>query len=541
MSNESKESKGTSKGTSKVSKVSKECCSVCADTYTSMLRRKCICKYCNVATCSKCIERYLLDRHEDAHCLHCRVNYNDNALHEICTKTYIRHTYFKHRQEVLINRERANLPGLQDIAIVERKKRDDDAKISAIKLELQPIELERDKIMVNYNREYSEHYSKNAESHDRKNLDELIGQIENYRIAIQNKREEIANIRMKTYDDTEEKEKRKFIRRCTIDNCQGFLSTAWKCGICEYYSCSKCFTPKTKKYDDPHECSKDDLDTAELIKKDCKPCPNCGEFIMKSSGCDQMWCLSCKTPWSWVTGKVVTSGPIHNPHYYEWMRRNGTAPRNPADVPCGGYPGMHDLRKIPKPVRNADDFFEFYRICCELQDISERTYRSHIDNNTNAINIKFLLGDFDEKHWGQQLAKNERKRKRDAEVQEIFAAFRMVAVELINRVQNYNQRLSAVPTYKMEKFIADILVEVAALINMINDALCNISISYSYSVPYICFDKYYYIKTKRFDSNDISKITAKKYKSKELHDTEVHTEVDTEEIQLQTAIHASLL
>jgi hypothetical protein len=100
------------------------------DNYTAIIRKKCVCKYCKADTCSKCIERYLLERHEDAHCLHCRVNYNDAALHEICTKTYIQHVYFKHRQEVLINRERANLPGLQDIAIDERKKRSNEEKIA---------------------------------------------------------------------------------------------------------------------------------------------------------------------------------------------------------------------------------------------------------------------------------------------------------------------------------------------------------------------------------------------------------------------------
>ena len=162
---------------------------------------------------------------------------------------------------------------------------------------------------------------------------------------------------------------------------------------------------------------------------------------MKSSGCSQMFCITCKTPWDWNTGKVVVGGMIHNPHYYEWMRRNGNAEgiRNPADVPCGGYPNGWELRRIPRTVRSdlSNKFYEFHRICQEIQDISQRTYRSHIDNTTAAINIKFLLNDYDETHWGQLLGKNERKRKRDSEVQEIFGAFRMVAVELINRIQNY--------------------------------------------------------------------------------------------------------
>lgn len=652
-----------------------EACSICAENYTAIIRKKCVCKYCNNDACSKCIERYLLDRHEDAHCLKCRVNYNDAALHEICTKTYLNQVYFKHRQEVLINRERANLPGLQQEAINAKIVRDNDAKIAEIRKEIAGIRLQRDEVMMKYNTVISTYYSKlavkqkdEAEKY-KKEADEIIEECNRFRELISDKEKDINKIRWgpvfggaDSIPAKPEEEKKKFIRRCTRDGCQGFLSTAWKCGICEYYSCSKCFKNKTKKQDDPHECTKEDLETAELIKKDCKPCPNCGEFIMKTSGCfginvpilmwdgstkmsqniivgdelvgddgkkrtvldtttgvdtlyevkqnsgttyivnskhtlvlqhirndidntlmivddymamgymakqafrgvkfnikiisdkwivdtsshnttiievkelglgeyygwkvddnnqfllgdttivrncSQMWCISCQTPWDWTTGKIVTNGIIHNPHYYEWMKRNGGgAPRNPADIPCGGYPNMWELRKMPKGINThiSTKFYEFHRICQELQDISERGYRSHIDNaTTTGINVKFLLGDFDEKRWGQNLAKTEKKRKRDNEVQEIFVAFRMVAVELINRVQQYDdgtiRNFSVLPVKDAEKFIENLDIEVQALITMINDALRNVSISYCYSVPYINMEGGYYgIKTKNFSS-----------------------------------------
>lgn len=516
----------------KVEKPEPEMCGVCMNNYTPIIRKKCVCKYCKADTCSKCIEQYLLGRHEDAHCLHCRVNYTDVSLFEICTKTYIQHVYFKHRQEVLINRERANLPGLQEVAIDERRKRDNELKIGEIKVEIAAIEKERDILMTDYNRLYTEYYSKLAAKQDysaiRKQLDELLVTSDKLRIQIANKREDINKIRYPTAYGLPangvkkpEEEKKKFIRRCTRENCQGFLSTAWKCGICDFYSCSKCFVTKTKKHDDPHECKKEDIETADMIKADCKPCPNCGEFIQKSSGCSQMWCISCQTPWDWTTGKVVVGGIIHNPHYYEWMKRNGgAAPRNPADVPCGGYPNAWELRRMPRGLRNdiANIFFEFHRICQELQDISERTYRTHIDqDSTNNINVKFLLSDFDEKHWGQLLGKNERKRKRDKEVQEIFAAFRMVAVELINRVQNYRSEDGKIRTFtdlpikEAELFLENLSVEIKGLIIMINDALRNASISYCYSVPYIHIDgKYYSIKTKNFSDEVKKKRGAKK-------------------------------
>lgn len=510
-----------SKTRTKIQKTKKpepEICSVCINNYTPIIRKKCICKYCKADTCSKCIERYLLGCHEDAHCLHCRVNYNDTTLSEICTKTFIQHDYFKHRQEVLINRERANLPGLQDAAINERIQRENQLKINEIKKDIAILKTQYDITINEYNILYRDYVSKLVAKQDysviKEKCDDLNNRCENIAIKIKNKDDDIYRIRFPISNgvNKSEEEKKKFIRRCTRDGCQGILSTAWKCGICDFYSCSKCFVTKTKERDDPHECKKEDIETADMIKADCKPCPNCGEFIQKSSGCDMMWCISCKTPFSWNSGKVIISGHIHNPHYYEWMQRNGggAVPRNPADIPCGGYPHMYDIliifRNINKKV--SKKFFEFHRICGELQDISEHTYRTHIDQDSTT-NIKFLLGDYDEKHWGQLLGKNERKRKRDREVQEIFAAFRMVAVELINRVYNYRTNYGThmffVIPKEVEKYMNNLNVEIEALITMINDAFRNVSITHCYSVPYIHFDGLYYsIKTKNF-SDEVKK------------------------------------
>ena len=65
----------------------------------------------------------------------------------------------------------------------------------------------------------------------------------------------------------------------------------------------------------------------------------------------------------------------------------------------------------------------------------------------------------------------------------------MVAVELINRVQLYSDKYHRTFTYLSvplaEQFINELDVEIQELLRMINDALRTISISYSYSVPFI--------------------------------------------------------
>jgi hypothetical protein len=495
-----------------------ESCSICLDNYTSILRRKAVCKYCKKDACSKCIERYLLERIEDAHCLHCRVNYDDDSLQEICTKTYLQNKYFKHRQEVLVNRERARLPGLQDQAVLERRKRDGQKQLNVLRGEWTELERKRDTALIEYNHAYTNFTvakHNGAPEEERNRLREILlaktNASEELRKELAKKRDEYYVLYSKvmrgdgnelgTEDEiatagsaaagSQEAEKKKFIRRCTRDNCQGFLSTAWKCGICEYYSCNKCFKERGKKQDDPHECKKEDLETAELIRKDSKPCPNCGEFITKSEGCDQMFCVSCQTPFSWNTGKIITTGAIHNPHYYEWLKRNGqNLPRNPADVPCGGYPNAWQLRRFPRdfPKDLEQQFMEYHRLCIEVQDTSTRNWQTHLNQDlANRTNINFLIGEYDEKRWGQLLAQQEKKRKRDGEVQDIFGAFRMIAVELINRFQNYHDPTYGrnPPTPVLVDLIRQILMEFHGLIDMINDAFKKSSLRHKYSVPFL--------------------------------------------------------
>lgn len=552
--------------------VEPELCVVCSDHFTSIVRKKTTCTFCKASACSKCVEQYLLTRHEDAHCLHCRVNYNDTTLHEICTRTYLQQTYFKHRQEVLVNRERANLPPLQEAAQREKATREVQVQINAISAEISAHCSERTKLMERYQIVYVDYY-RNLNTHPDRlaEMNRLMAQSDDLRGQIREKRELIHTIRwphrdarneehVPSEEEKKEDEKKRFVRRCTRDGCKGFLSTAWKCGMCEWYSCCKCFAVKGQTHDVAHECKKEDVETADLIRKDCKPCPKCGEFIEKSSGCSQMYCISCQTPWDWITGKIVTSGPIHNPHYYEWLKRTGGAvPRNPNDVPCGGFPGAWELVRHPRGMkRNVSNlFYEFHRICMELQDISTRTYRSHLDQDgTTRINIGFLLGDTDEKKWGRLLAMNEKKRKRDSEIQEVLGAFRMVAVELINRVQNYSEKgvlsFYHMHTLDAEKYIKELHVEITALITMINDAMKNISASYSYSVPCIMSEwsereetVHYFVRTKNLamEARKKRKEHAEHVEEKEhvehVEHVEASDEMDEQE-QLQRALIASL-
>ena len=274
-------------------------CSICADHYTAVLRKKVECSFCHKTTCSKCVEQYLISRHEDAHCLHCRVNYSDATLRSICTQTYLKQKYYKHRHEVLINRERAVLPGLQDTAIATKKARDDMKEANAVHKTLLEMRRERKKHLAAYhqiNMEYhqlpQDQVAQRAALHlqleeMRDHLEDMADHLREYRRDYYEMRwnarygtNEQANAgqagqanagqanagQASAAESAAQEEKKTFIRRCLRDGCQGFLSTAWKCGLCEWYSCGACLTVKGEHRDTAHECKKEDVETAELIR-----------------------------------------------------------------------------------------------------------------------------------------------------------------------------------------------------------------------------------------------------------------------------------
>jgi hypothetical protein len=120
------------------------------------------------------------------------------------------------------------------------------------------------------------------------------------------------------------------VKACPMLGCRGFLSEDFSCGLCKTKVCVDCHEIKMGG---GHICSADNIASVKALAKEAKPCPSCAATISKIDGCDQMWCTQCQTTFSWRTG-LKELGRVHNPHFYEWMRRNGGMPREAGDE-CG--------------------------------------------------------------------------------------------------------------------------------------------------------------------------------------------------------------
>jgi hypothetical protein len=180
--------------------------------------------------------------------------------------------------------------------------------------------------------------------------------------------------------------KKVFTMPCVYNDCKGMLSTEYKCGICDKYTCKDCHEP----LQDEHKCNPDTVATAKAILKETRPCPSCNTRIYKIEGCDQMWCTNCKTPFSWNTGEIVPSGQrLHNPHAIEYMRRNGVTVRAPGDLVCGGVITLEQLNQMKTNITNMLPYMMSFDESNpgKLQEALQGHLPANIENNNISKSI----------------------------------------------------------------------------------------------------------------------------------------------------------
>lgn len=209
---------------------------------------------------------------------------------------------------------------------------------------------------------------------------------------------------------TEETTKKVFVRKCPFENCKGFLSTRWKCQICENTVCPDC-NEVTKETE--HVCDPGAVETIALLKKDTKPCPSCGTMIFKISGCSQMWCPDCHTAFDWNTMQIE-HGKIHNPHYYEFQRFGGNGGREHGDIPCGGMPSVYEIRKFGINIQ------QLHRLVNHIEGVELRAHQV-IDNI--GLRIKYMMNELEEDRFKSILQKNEKAREKARDIANIFRMF----------------------------------------------------------------------------------------------------------------------
>ena len=242
---------------------------------------------------------------------------------------------------------------------------------------------------------------------------------------------------------------------CPSEKCRGFLSTQYKCGFCNLYTCPKCIEIIGPNKNVPHTCKEENIKSAELIRKETKPCPSCGTRISKIDGCDQMWCIECHKAFSWKTGRI-DNGTIHNPHFYQFQRNNnnGHIPRAPGDVVCGGLCSYEDVRRyvIPKInyalktylneydsiLKMRDALLLIHRILNHIRHVTLVDIRQKVVDYSNfeKLRVDYILQKITKEDMEKNIYKNDISRRKLSEQLHIYELFNTVGIEMFTALVN---------------------------------------------------------------------------------------------------------
>lgn len=388
-------------------------CCVCFENFNNSTKKATNCPLCQTKICRTCLQNYLLnDISDNVKCVNneCKYIMDRDFLDSELTSQFRLNVYRKYREQILLDREISKLPSTQENAISYR-----DALAANVEIEKELIELKEKKFEI------------------LRRISTLEGNQRYNATLIQNYGQfgkQLTNTRME------------FIKPCPDNDCKGFLSTGYKCGLCNKFTCSKCNDMLGLDKNIEHTCDPDKVATIEFIKSDSRPCPKCGVGIHKIDGCNQMWCTNCNTAFDYRTGQIATDH-IHNPHYFAWLARNQNA--RPPDMACNDLgdtqimgllhrtPGRYDnILRRAKPDTFPTDEHKFvyktliigreimnYRVITEekvspegnriIVTHGQRTRDIDINETFRILRVRYLSNHITREAWKSELQQTEKK------------------------------------------------------------------------------------------------------------------------------------
>ena len=389
-----------------MAKTNKEICSICCETINISNRKDIKCLYCNYVACRECVTQFLLVNINEPNCMNCKKVWNREFLCNNLTKSFINNDYRDYRQQLLLDKEKALLPATQIIVEAMNNK--------------EKLQKSLDEYLIEVS-------IKKQEFYDEIKFNEAI-------------------INGITYN----KQKKVFIKKCGVENCRGFLSEQWKCGICDTTTCNKCLELLNQEQDQEHVCKEENIESAKLISKDSKPCPKCAALIFKIDGCNQMWCVVCHTAFSWITGQIETSR-IHNPHYYEMLRNmsaNGEIPREPENICNDVNTGMPDNHQIQRLLRSKINDLEYNTFSKQILSITRQifhilydhpnTFQEKYDKSKRELRIKYLMNNITEEEWKKELQRKEKKYEKTLNTYQVIKTLDIIGGDIVRSIPTKN-------------------------------------------------------------------------------------------------------
>ncbi len=379
-----------------------EYCNVCVEEYSKM-NVKMTCPYCNYDSCVNCFKTYNTSTIKQIECMNCH--------HELLYK--------------------------RDVYIMSNKKITQKWFNEALSEKI-------------YNEELKKMYSSQINLYKEKTLLELTDELNYYNSIMKlNKKHKYkygnndeAQKKATICMENIEKINKIIISKCLkcesgllmniniINNNLDFNNTnkTMKCFKCDNKSCVKC---GNNDITDDHKCKKEDIVNMEEIINSTKSCPCCYTRIYKIDGCDQMYCIHCKTLFSWQTGTIDYSKG-HNPHF---INEQNVITRDLLDIPCGRELDVNDFDLYASKNynfihRNKVFGFSFLRIYNLHSLITNIQDKMSFNNEKNRN--KFIEGKISIDLFKKNTFKNYSNAKYYSDLVQIIASYRTNATEIIH-------------------------------------------------------------------------------------------------------------
>lgn len=412
-------------------------CKICCSSSVNIVD----CKYCKEFACNKCQEKFLLENNIPS-CMFCKREWTFHFISSAFSKSFINKRYKEHQEKILYDFEKSLLPetqrklNLKNQANLEIENIKNQI-INIINTMIRPLEDKMNRLKEDY-----------------RIVEELCSDIDDKSI---------------------------YNRPCPISECRGYLSTKYKCGICEVKVCNQCLEVLT----DNHGCNKNNIISIQILKQECRPCPTCNIQIYKISGCDMMWCTQCRTPFSWLTGKIEQTVNIHNPHYWEYLSNKGEDDKMIREI----FTDNNDWNKLPS-IYNKSYLWKLVRDINHIQEIDLVSFRA-IDLQTfnEDLREKYLFKIIDESKFKKELQKRSKRNNFNTDIRQVLEMFVEIVKEKVTKFEYDNKHVIDNQTLYQEHFN-----ELKNLIEYSQTNIKNVCNIYEFSLPRIllfsstCFD-----------------------------------------------------
>jgi hypothetical protein len=454
-------------------------CVICDEKLNLKNHKLVSCEYCEFGACKTCYQTFLPEQNVPK-CMNreCGRPWTRRFLNTTFSQSFLQKDWRKSREKIAFDRETALLPATQEI--LERRLRLQNAYMENILLRKQIKTLS-----AHYYKLFRKEKKELCRANEPEDLRALKDRMDEVQVILNNRYADRRVVPTGVPTTTH------FVRACPSEDCRGFLSKDWKCGLCKVDTCSKCHVIKTDGGGE-HTCNPDDVATATLLNRDTKPCPKCHTGIFKIDGCDQMWCTQCHTAFSWKTGDIETR--IHNPHFYEWQRRTnrGVAPRVPGDIPHQCAPDQplnhYTFRHITGLQLDPEITILAGNIIRDVIHLREADIpHFHIDENENEtifkeIRILYLQNKISKEVFIRRVLMENKRREIHTEIRQVLEMFVQVSTDIIHRFIVLAQKKRDDLDRLKSK-----LAEIETLRQFTNEALKEIYTTFKYKTREISF------------------------------------------------------